>query len=814
MYKVTVDGITIHDSTLGDPAVLVLDGIVKKQANKADSFTFTIYPNNVGHGSIWTLASVIEVYKDDELLFRGRPISSADGWENQRTYTCEGEFAFFNDTILRPYSFTGTVQNYLQTLITQHNNQVAADKQFTLRTVTVTPNDNIVRSNQDHVTTMSEIQEKLLNSLGGYMVVEFRNNTLYLDYLEDGVSSSSQKITIAKNLIDFAREQTGENIATVLVPLGARDESTGERLTIKSVNNGLDYIEDAAAVAQYGRVVTTQIWDDVTVPANLLAKARARMSDYTAIIPKLTLTTVDLSLTDQSIDPIRILEYVTVEDDQHAASGRYLVSEREYHLSAPEQDQVTFGGTQRSISNASAAVKQAIEVVEGQVLSASERVRAILEAATGGNIYFVYDTDGVLSEILIMDTDDPSTAQKIWRWNINGWGYSGDGGQTYTVAATMDGAILATLISTGILQSRESTSNPKFYLDLDTGVLRGNFTELSISGQSVSQIASSAGSSAASTEIANLTQQEIFNILTNNGQTQGIYLQNGRLYINADYMGSGTIVGRRINNGSGTFVVDENGNVTANSLTSSNARITGGTINIQTAAETENLITLAGPQSYTHHGSNGFWVFNRSNASDPNVKSTLQGAGLFIFNTATDPDLIIIRIGALSNGDGSVTVRKNDSSHPTYTELLHWGVRARDDSDNLAVFEAPRITFYDSNGDIRSSLHANPEENIVQLGHTTSGSYGQWTVTNIAQYKGFILNACRGAAADGTGVMASTYIPLSQARLCTSSANESWTNSAQNGVYYAKCYFDIANNRVYLASSGNADCMAKVYGVR
>lgn len=38
-----------------------------------------------------------------------------------------------------------------------------------------------------------------------------------------------------------------------------------------------------------------------------------------------------------------------------------------------------------------------------------------------------------------------------------------------------------------------------------------------------------------------LTQKEIFNRLTNNGQTQGIYLQNGKLYINGDYIKSGKI---------------------------------------------------------------------------------------------------------------------------------------------------------------------------------------------------------------------------------------------------------------------------------
>ena len=38
-----------------------------------------------------------------------------------------------------------------------------------------------------------------------------------------------------------------------------------------------------------------------------------------------------------------------------------------------------------------------------------------------------------------------------------------------------------------------------------------------------------------------LTQREVFNRLTNDGQTQGVYLSNSKLYINASYIATGTI---------------------------------------------------------------------------------------------------------------------------------------------------------------------------------------------------------------------------------------------------------------------------------
>ena len=59
-----------------------------------------------------------------------------------------------------------------------------------------------------------------------------------------------------------------------------------------------------------------------------------------------------------------------------------------------------------------------------------------------------------------------------------------------------------------------------------------------------------------------LTQQEIFNRLTNNGAAQGMVLLNGQLYVNASYIHSGTLVLGGLNNVNGTMeVLDASGNV-------------------------------------------------------------------------------------------------------------------------------------------------------------------------------------------------------------------------------------------------------------
>ena len=59
---------------------------------------------------------------------------------------------------------------------------------------------------------------------------------------------------------------------------------------------------------------------------------------------------------------------------------------------------------------------------------------------------------------------------------------------------------------------------------------------------------------------SSLNQQAVFNKLTNNGQTQGIYLSNGKVYINATYISTGTLSASRISGGTLSLGGASNGN--------------------------------------------------------------------------------------------------------------------------------------------------------------------------------------------------------------------------------------------------------------
>ncbi len=77
---------------------------------------------------------------------------------------------------------------------------------------------------------------------------------------------------------------------------------------------------------------------------------------------------------------------------------------------------------------------------------AKDNATSQITTALGG---YVYKTQG---ELFIMDTDDPNTAQKVWRWNLNGLGYSSTGiNGIYELAMTQDGNIVADFVRTGTM---------------------------------------------------------------------------------------------------------------------------------------------------------------------------------------------------------------------------------------------------------------------------------------------------------------------------------------------------------------------------
>lgn len=421
MYRVYCDGLLLYHSKIDN--LQIFSPTLELELNKTGSFHFTVYSDHPYYGLIKKLKSIITVYQDDYLLFRGRVLDEETGFYNEKQIICEGELAFLLDSIQRPYDYTGSVSGFLAQLLESHNAQVEPEKRFVLGNVTVTdPNDYIVRSSVDYTSTWDIITRKLLEMLGGYVVVRHENGANYLDYLADSSLLSTQKITFGKNLLDLKRTRKGGDIATALIPLGAKlkdenEQDTEERLTVETVNNGLDYIVDETAKAQFGFIVKSAVWDDVTEPANLLAKGQAYLAGLVNLPESIELSAADLATVDASFSSFHLGTYVRVESKPHGINQNFLVTKLSMNLLESATNTLTLGGAYEGISGALKGIAsgqgeiakavektaqtaaEAVYNVEQNLLAAVQVSENNIKSTVAENYYLKDETDSMLSSV-------------------------------------------------------------------------------------------------------------------------------------------------------------------------------------------------------------------------------------------------------------------------------------------------------------------------------------------------------------------------------------------------------------------------------
>lgn len=381
MYKIYADGAVVYDPMLATESYSVTSPKLSMSLNKAGSLSFLMPPTHPLYSSIQKLKTVLTVYDGDEEIWSGRAIDDTTNFYNTKDVYAEGRLSFLLDSIRRPYTFTGSVRDYVELLVSNHNSQVDAFKRFTVGNVTVEdPNDYIVRENESYEQTFTEIENKLLKRLGGYLNIRKDGDNYYLDYLAESGSLNPQTIEFGKNILDLSKYITAEDVFTVLIPLGADDDENG-RLTIASVNDGRDYIVDQTAAAIFGLIWRTEEWDDVTIAENLLSKGRAFLSANVEMAVTLKLKAVDLAMLDVDVSALRLGQKNRVISLPHNLDALFTLSQVDLDLAEPENSDYTFGVTYTTITDRQAEISKSVTTVNSAAASAQASASAAATAA-------------------------------------------------------------------------------------------------------------------------------------------------------------------------------------------------------------------------------------------------------------------------------------------------------------------------------------------------------------------------------------------------------------------------------------------------
>lgn len=238
MYIVKYGKEYLHDPNVDD--CILVDLSLDAEENTCGYCDFTIYPSHPMYDKLKERDgdNPITVYDGDILLFTGFIYELGKEFYMDGHVKCKGELDYLSESIIRPYS---TLQNgygkqpptsvngYFEWLIGEHNDQVKANKRFTVginQGASLDSNNYIYRESTKYPTTWKEISDKLLDELGGYLRIRHEGDTRYIDYLSEWTDTNTQILDFGKNLTDYTQTDDSESIATFVVPLGARMSET------------------------------------------------------------------------------------------------------------------------------------------------------------------------------------------------------------------------------------------------------------------------------------------------------------------------------------------------------------------------------------------------------------------------------------------------------------------------------------------------------------------------------------------------------------------------------------------------------------
>lgn len=402
MYKITCDGYPLLD--LRDESLILFNPHVTVESNTVGEGKFTIYSNHPYYRKLNKLKSIIELSDEIGVVFRGRITEDTRDFDNGKAVDLEGLMAFFNDSVVPPYSFPedfvydadyttasesgNVVEFFLNWLIDNHNSQVQDFQKFKLGDVTVSdPNNYIIRSDSGISNTWETLKSKLFeSSLGGYLCIRYESDGNYVDYLSDFTMTNTQDIEFGENLLDINHSSDASTTYSSIIPLGAEIETESEtesvnesgetvitqsrkNLNLESIedgavnsdifkvtlSNGLHALYSKSAVESYGWIcapISETTWDDVTIVQNLLSKgAEWIQSQGMMLSDTVEIKAADLHFTDSEIRSFRIYRKINVNSLTHGIQNQYNLTKLDIDVLNPQNTVITVGDTKLTLTS-------------------------------------------------------------------------------------------------------------------------------------------------------------------------------------------------------------------------------------------------------------------------------------------------------------------------------------------------------------------------------------------------------------------------------------------------------------------------------
>ena len=385
MYTVYVkngtdDRVCIYDPVSPSEKLTLISPKLVMEDNAAGSFSAVIPQTNIGYDIVKRLISDIiicrKVDNSEKVIWTGRIMNENDDFYGNRSIECEGALAFLNDSYQLQQKYlinkkndksVNVIAQFLKSLLDVHNASVNENRKIYLGNVTVTDKNNYLYRYTNFDTTFNTIVEKLVNRLGGHLVIRYSGDIAYLDYIADyhEFADNSQTIDFGYNLLDFTKQWDMSYFASAVLPLGKQlDDEEGESptgvdenslsgddddlkvlekyVTVEELNDsqspsGSFYVKakNQETIDIYGWIAVKIQWDNIAKPETLLEKAKEYLKSLQFDSMYLEVTAFDLSEMNVDYKEIGLLDTVQVYSNPHGLNKKFPVTKLEIPMDDP-----------------------------------------------------------------------------------------------------------------------------------------------------------------------------------------------------------------------------------------------------------------------------------------------------------------------------------------------------------------------------------------------------------------------------------------------------------------------------------------------
>lgn len=482
MYTLKYNGQLLHDPRTKDRFVRAAS--FRLVVGEAGSGTFTVDSTNPALAALRRMSGQVELLQDSSPIYRGRILRDTTDFYQSREIVTEGAMAYLNDSLVPPFNYPedypeaegaeNTVAVLFNWFLDIHNASVSEDQQIKPGVVTVTdPNNYIARSSDKYLSTLEAIRTRLVNTLGGYLLMRYEPDGNYLDYYAELPLTNTQPIRYGQNLLDLVQECDGSEIYTAILPTGANGiDISGELdgdITPDLVKEG-KIIYSRSGREQFGNITRLVEFQDVTEAANLKSKAARQLALGFDTKATITCQAADLGFTANEIPNFRVGRNTFVYSNPHGVAATFPLMEMALDILSPGETEITLGQTVRTLS--------------GGALDEQRKTVGILEEQQKQITQMKQETGGVTEAVRNQITEAVQTSQSIIFKAMEDYVKTGDF-ESYQETVSTQMSILSDSLTISIQQVQSSvtqlgsdmqqqiTDITKYFRFTDQGLLIG-----------------------------------------------------------------------------------------------------------------------------------------------------------------------------------------------------------------------------------------------------------------------------------------------------------------------------------------------------